>query len=179
MEQTNTQKACYDSRLSANLICPTIKSLLQNGLNACAAFNNCLFLPSGKKKKTTKYPNKWFSHPNSSVITNTVFWGGLHHVIKIILGILGLQSSLLDIYYSMEHDNTVESTSSPTDSQTEDSNVAFNHPVMSTASPGIAPALTEHQCLSISADSPGGLWKRREVHRRPLPESSGQRGNVG
>lgn len=60
----------------------------------------------------------------------------------------------------MEHDNTVESTASPTDSHTEDSDVAFNRPVMLMASQGIAPALSEHQCLSVSADSPSGLWER-------------------
>lgn len=105
--------------------------------------------------------------------------GDLNHIIEIILGILGPQSSLLDIYNSMEHDNTAESTASPNDSPTEDSDVAFNHPVMLMASPGIAQALTEHQCLSISADSPDGMWKRREVRRRPLPQSREQREDVG
>lgn len=79
----------------------------------------------------------------------------------------------------MEHDSTVESRASPTDSQTEGTDVAFDHPVMLMASPGIAPALTEHPCLSISTDSPGGLWERWEVRRRPLPESREQRENVG
>lgn len=33
--------------------------------------------------------------------------------------------------------------------------------------------------LPVFADSPGGVWKRGEVHRRPLSQSGDQRENVG